>query len=82
MLDFAHILESSLGLTFGGILLKLLDKTCKASSPCNASQPPVQTIINSDTDREEKEEDSEREHDVWSNASDVTIMTANNNEHH
>jgi hypothetical protein len=24
-----HILESSLGLTFGGLLLKLIDKACK-----------------------------------------------------
>ena len=29
MLDFGHILESSLGLTFGGMLLKLIDRTCK-----------------------------------------------------
>lgn len=62
MLDFGHILESSLGLTFGGMLLKLLDKTCKSN--CSDTQP-VQTIVQPDT---------ESEKEVSDYASDVTIM--------
>ena len=40
MLVINHILESSLGLTLGGLLLKLFEQACK--KPC--SEPNVQTV--------------------------------------
>ena len=64
MLDFSHIFESSLVLTFGGVLLKLIDKTYK-SSVCTEASPPVQTIVQ-DTESEKEASDGE--------ASDVTVM--------
>ena len=65
MVDFVHILESNLGLTFGGILLKLIDKTCKSN--CSNNQQ-VQTIVN--------DSDSDTEHEISDNVSDIDI---NNN---
>jgi len=65
MVDFVHILESSLGLTFGGMLLKLLDKTCKTNFSNNQQ---VQTIVN--------DSDSDTEHEISDNVSDIDI---NNN---
>ena len=62
MLDFGHILESSLGLTFGGVLLKLIDRTCKNN--CSDAQP-AQTIVQPDT---------ESEKEISDYASDVTVM--------
>ena len=55
MLDIAHILESALGLTIGGVLIKLFDKTCE--SQCSNAQP-VSTIVasnkNDDNDDDAK----------------------------
>ena len=62
MLDFnvSHIVESSLGLTLGGVILKLIDRACKKT----CSTPEVQTVV----------QDSESEHnDVSDVASDITI---------
>jgi hypothetical protein len=80
MLDFAHILESSLGLTIGGVLLKLIDKTCR--SACTEASQPVQTIVQEDTDSEKDVSDDDeggpypvaarlRDDDA---ATDVTVM--------
>ena len=63
MVDFVHILESSLDLTFGGMLLKLLDKTCKTN--CSNNQQ-VQTIVN--------DSDSDSEHEVSDNVSEITHL--------
>ena len=63
MVDFVHILESSVGLTFGGMLLKLLDKACKTN--CSNNQQ-VQTIVN--------DSDSDSEHEVSDNVSEITQL--------
>jgi len=72
MLDFGHILESSLGLTVGGLLLKLIDKTCKSN--CGNSQP-VTTI----------QPDTESETELSDNVSEITQIPEydiNNNVYH
>ena len=62
MLDFNvnHILESSLGLTFGGLLLKLIDKACKT----NCEKPEVQTVV--------QDSDSEQNDNISDAVSDIT----------
>ena len=55
MLDFCHILESSLGLTFGGIILKLIDRTCKSNC---SNQQQNQIIVQPDTDSEKEISDN------------------------
>jgi len=64
MLDFNHILESSFGLTCGGLLLKIIDKLCRNS----CQQIEVQNVASSTPDDSNSSEQNEDISDI----SDIT----------